>query len=439
MANTARRKIRGDKMFLPMNIQGGSNAGKEYFITIPKLLILLTMAFITWYIIALGRDIGFKPLAWVVIAIVLILIYQKIIRKFVLEEKYFYSIYDRANKLENVTPDLFWRVSSIRKSPDGDILVYSDMKIGCILKLERDTIVGKAEDSSEIHYDAWSDFYRELHTKDLRFMQMNIMEPSGKDPRLTTLSNTASKAKNTNVREALELEMGYLKAISSATLSEFDYILIYTTSIARIDSLIDDIAECSYKLLNGAYSSVKILHEKEIYELPKTIHNVEFFDGVQAQMNVYRESDRKIPTIMRFIKLRYSDGSLRELNEKDGKKLAQLSSLVSNGALRYDEWSVKEALNGEIEKLNNFNSSKKVVQQVDEHNKKKDNKKSGNKDINKSIDRKNDKKVEKLRKNKEPKNKLFSSKGIDLSMEDEDNSEINDETEINNEDEDLLS
>ena len=45
MANTARRKIKGDKMFLPMNIQGGSSSGKEYFITIPKLLILAGMAF----------------------------------------------------------------------------------------------------------------------------------------------------------------------------------------------------------------------------------------------------------------------------------------------------------------------------------------------------------------------------------------------------------
>lgn len=396
-------------MFLPMNIQGGSSLGKEYFLSAPKLVILIIMVFVAWYLVATLERIGIKPLAWIIFTISISLIYLKLIRKFILEEEYFYSIYDRATKLGNVTPDLFWKVSSIKKTAEGDILIYDDMKIACILKLERDTIVGKAVESSEIHYDAWSDFYKELHTKNLRFLQMNIMEPSGKDTRLALLGNTASKAKNSNVRDALEIEMGYLKAISSATLSEFDYILVYTPSISKIDSLIDDISECSYKLLGGAYSSVKILNEKEIYDLIKPIYNVDFFDGVQAQMNVYRDVDTKVPNLFTIKKLKYSDGEIKELNDGDRRNLIQLSSLVSNGALRYGEWSVKDALDGNIDKLNNFNK-KSEVKATDTVTKETD---SSRRSDSTKVD-----KAEKNKKKDKPKKKLFNKKHIDLSMED---------------------
>ena len=127
---------------------------------------------------------------------------------------------------------------------------------------------------------------------------------------------------------------------------------------------------------------------------------------------------------------------MKELNEEDGKRLAQLSSLVSNGVLHYDEWSVKDALNGEIEKLNNFNSSKKVVQHSDEQLKSKDSTKKDAKNKDKKKADKIEKEVEKPNKEPKQKKKLFGNKnkGIDISMEDE-SSNLND----NEDDEDLLS
>lgn len=366
MANTARRKIKGGKMFLPMDIRGGGSGGKEYFINVPKLVVIIAMIAFAIYIYVYGNEVGFKPLAYAILTLVLILSYQYIIRKFILEENYFFDIFNRAEELDNQTPDVFWNVASIRKSTDGDIMVFSDMKIACIIRLERDTIVGRAEDSSEIHYDAWSDFYKELHLKGLSYIQMNLMEPSGKDPRLNVLGNTASESTNPNIREVLELEVGYLKAIGSATLSEFDYIMIYVNDISRIDTLINDVSECSYKLLGGAYSSAKILKERDIYELPKSIFNVEFFDGVQAQMNVYRNTNKTIPSIIHLRKLNFEDKSIVEVDEKGAEKLSKLASLVENGALQFGEWSVRKALNGEIDKLNNF--SKKKIQPVNDAN-----------------------------------------------------------------------
>ena len=79
----------------------------------------------------------------------------------------------------------------------------------------------------EKHFDAWSEFYKSLNLMGYRYVQMNIMEPAGKDVRLDELADIASHAKNEGVRTVLELSTGYMKEISRATLNEKDYILIY--------------------------------------------------------------------------------------------------------------------------------------------------------------------------------------------------------------------
>lgn len=357
---------RSGKMFLPMNMQGSS--GKEYFITVPKLFILCAILVWLYMYIGYGSNLPFTLFGWIVTGTINFYVIQKIIRKFILQEDYFYGIYTLNKSLSETTPDIYWQVASIRHTPDGDILVYSDMKIACILKLERDTIVGKAEDSSEIHYDAWSDFYRELHEKNFKCIQMNLMEPSGKDPRIKTLGMTASQSNNKNVKYALELECGHLQRISNAMLSEFEYFMIYTESVSKIDTLIPDLLDCTYCLLKGAYSSARVMTEREIYNMPKSMFNVQFFDGIQAQMNVYRNDNKKIPSILRVSGIKFRDSGYREITDKEDAVLDKLSSLVEGNELKYGEWTVSEALNGSISKLNNFNKKVVVQQQVNNEN-----------------------------------------------------------------------
>lgn len=351
MANTERRKTAKDgKMFIPMNMQGSS--GKEYFITVPKLAMMCGLAFLSYVTIGWASNSNLNILGWALVIIFDFFIIQYITRKYILEEDYFYDIYVKTKQLKEATPDLMWRIPFISHTEDGDVAVYDDMKVACVLQLERDTIVGKAEDSSEKHYDAWSDFYKELHSKNLSFVQLNLMEPSGKDPRLNTLALTAGNVRNTGVRFALELEMGHLKRISNAMLSEFEYFVIYSNTVSNVNKLIPDVVECSYALLNGAYSSVKVLTEKEIYDIPKSMSNVKFFDGIQAQMNVYLNDNRKTPEILKIKQIRTRQDGIIQITDKDKKTLDKLASLVDAGELEYGEWSVKRALEGNISKLN---------------------------------------------------------------------------------------
>lgn len=413
MANTSRRTIdRSGRMFLPMNMQGST--GKEYFITVPKIAILCAIGLWLYIYFGYGSNLPFSVTGWIITLIPNIFIIQKIIRKLVLEEDYFYDIYTLTNDLKEVSPDIYWRIASIRHTPDGDILVFSDMKIACILRLERDTIVGKAEDGSEKHYDAWSDFYRELHERKFKCIQMNLMEPSGKDPRLNTLGMTASQAENRNVKYALELEMGHLKRISNAMLSEFEYFMIYSESIAKMDDMIPDLLDCSYTLLQGAYSSAKVMTEREIYSMPKSMFNVTFFDGIQAQMNVYRNENKKIPSIMRVSGIKFKDSGYREITEKEDAVLSKLSSLVESNQLKYGEWTVSEALDGSISKLNNFNKKVSTQRQVNTDNNT-DTKSEGveEKQVKKGLFAKN--KKEKVQKDKNKKTNKKDNNTNDIS------------------------
>lgn len=416
MANTARRKIRGGKMFIPMNMKG--NADKHRFFNVPKLFLIGVILFYLFYATGFLKEAHYVWWIWVVYWLFNFVVIQKVLRLFVFEENYFYKIYEKQKTLKNITPDLFWDISSIKQTENGAVLVYSDMKIGCIIRLERDTIVGKAEDSSEKHFDAWSDFYRELHLKDFKFVQMNLMEPAAKDPRLTVLGTEVMHCKNKNVGNVLEVEMGYLKAISSATLGENDYLLIYSNRIDRINTIIDDVVDCTSKLLNGAYAYIKVLNEKEVYEIPKSMMNIEFFDGVQAQMNVYRSNHTNIQNVMKLLKVKYSDGTVHEITDEDYEKIVKLSSLVSQGVLKYGEWSLKQALNGELEILNNYNSRGMAI----------------NSSENEELDTEGkNKKSKKKKKNKfnnnEQKVELNLSDDLDMNADNSDNDEDSDESE----------
>jgi hypothetical protein len=247
---------------------------------------------------------------------------------------------------------IFWNIASIRKTGMGDILVYSDMKLGCILELEKDTIIGRESDSMEKHFDAWSEFYKSLHQYGYKYVQMNIMEPAGKDVRLDELAEIAANSKNEGVRTVLEYSTGYMKEISRATLNEKDYILIYTPNINRMNSIIGDVMEIAGKLLDGAYATVRIMSANEVYQLPKEIWNVGYFDGIEAQMDVYKHSGYSIKSPFKITQLVRSDYSSTVVSDMAERRIIKASKLLDNNKISYADWNIDDAMAGKFENGN---------------------------------------------------------------------------------------
>ena len=334
-----------------MNVEGGT--WDENFISTKKLVVIGLIMFSLMFIILHIVDAGVPFITSVVYIALWFIISLYALRFIVFEERFYYKMYKILKNYEVTTPAIFWDIASINNTPDGAILTFSDTKIGVLVRLERDTITGKHPDFKEVHYDAVSDFYKALNNYKYKFVQMNIMEKAGNDPRLENLDPLVHKSDNNNICKLMEKEIGYIKNITHNTLYESDYILVYTHDLTKVDTIVSDIIDCVYKILDGAYVDYRILSSKEIIEFVKEIYGVKYFNYTQATLDMYKLSGATTGKPFTMCSLQYTDGKYQDLNSSDINKIYSMTSEVLSGARKIDEISIRETLNKNKRKESN--------------------------------------------------------------------------------------
>ena len=349
--NSDRRTLDSSgRSFMPKNMD--ISDANDAFMSTPKLFTAfgLFAMYAIWFIWAGTSNLNF--IGYVITFIPLTFIAQIILRLVIFQERYYYKIWCRDKEIGNPKPSIFWSISSVRTSSLGDVLVFSDMKMGCVLELEKDTIIGRASDNEERHYDAWSEFYKQINLAGYSFVQLNVMEPAGKDVRLTELSDIAVKSPNDGVKLVLEASVGYMKEISRATLNERDYILIYTTNLNKLDTIVSDVVELGSEILNGAYAAARVLSAKEVFTVMQDIWNVSVFNGVEAQMEVYRHSGIKMTNPFKLVNIYKDDMSkVVEVTPQVEKRLTKASTLLSNARITVGDWNIDDILRGKYDSI----------------------------------------------------------------------------------------
>ena len=343
MANSNRRYIdHNGNQFMPMNVEGG--AWNEEFISSKKLVVLvcILLAFVVIIMTLIDSYVPFFKavsyfLIWGVVS-------SFALRYIVFEERFYYKMYKVLKKYEYTTPAMFWEIATIRDTSDGAIITYSDTKIGVLLKIERDTITGKHPDFQENHYDAISDFYKALVKMRYSFVQLNVMEKAGNDPRLDNLDHLIHKSDNENICKLMEKEIGYIKSITHNTLYESDYILVFTGDITKVDNIISDVIDCVYKLMDGAYIGYSILSSRDIVELVKEQYGVRYFNYTQATLEKYRMKGASTNKPFTLFGIEYADGEIQELDNSQRNKVYSMTSEVLAGTRNMDSISIKQAL-----------------------------------------------------------------------------------------------
>ena len=377
MNSQRRRRDASGRTFMPKNMDIGDR--QDSFMSTPKLFMLvgIFLIFVVWFLWA--GTIGLSKFGYMVTGVPVLFIVQLIVRYGIFQEKYYYKIWQRDKQLGNPTASAFWNVASIRTSSLGDVLVFADLKIGCVLELEKDTIIGRASDNQEKHYDAWSEFYKALNLKDYSFVQLNIMEPAGKDVRLQELSDIAVSSPNAGVQMVLEASVGYMKEISRATLNERDYILVYTKKTSKMDTIVEDAIEFGSKLLEGSYAAVKVLSSKEAFNVMRDLWNVNVFNGIEAQMDVYRHAGYKIEEPLKVVTIFKDNFNTQiELDKKATDRLKKASKLLDNSRISVAEWDIGEILEGKYDAIDldtvldvtYSGDVEETVQKVNERNRK---------------------------------------------------------------------
>lgn len=320
--NTQRRDDYIDNhgnMFIPMNVEGGT--WNEHFFTTTKLITLAAIIGILIFILAalssetspLGKYIFWLGI-WGVASFYAI-------RYIIFEEKFYYKMYKELQQYEVSSPAVFWNIASIKDTDEGAILTYADGKIGVIVKIERDTITGKPAGFKETHYDAISDFYKEVNLDGYSLIQMNIMEQAGKDDRLNDLSKLVYSSDNPNICKLMEMEVGHIKNISHRSLYESDYFLFYTTDITRLDSILEDVNEKIFILLDGAFASFSILTSKNVVDLVKEIYGVNYFNSTQASLQIFSSNNIAYTSPFTIKGILWENEEDQELTNADQLKL----------------------------------------------------------------------------------------------------------------------
>ena len=319
MANSKRRENftdRNGNMLIPINVEGGNY--NEHFLTTPKLVsILLLLLGLAYIIYSCSHSSSPSVVKWVVWLSIWLAIATVVTRFIIFEEKFYYRMYLDLKENEITTPAIFWDIASIKDTDEGAIITYSDAKIAVMVKVERDTITGKTPEFRETHYDAISDFYRDLMIQKYSFVQMNIMEQAGKDNRLNELSKIVYKSDNPNICKLMEMEVGHIKNITHASLYESDYFLIYTNDLTKMDSIISDVTEDIFKLLDGAYIGYQILSSKDIVDLLKEEFGVTYFNYTEASLLMYNNNKNSMVTPFNITGILWTDGENQTLNNRE--------------------------------------------------------------------------------------------------------------------------
>ena len=331
------------RMFIPMNVEGGGY--DENFFSTPKLITVGLLVLVLVILIATlaSPENRLSALGKVLAVLLYLFIASFVVRYVIFEERYYFKMYKKMLANQNPTTAVFWRIAAIRDTVRGGILRYSDGKYGAILKLERDSIIGKNSEFRESHFDALSDFYKELALRKLAFVQLNMMERADNDSRIPALDTLILNEPNANLKKVLQLELGYIKNRSRETLYETDYILVYTTKLERVDSLISDLQACASILLDGAYSGFEILGQREIIDLHKEIFGIGYFNLSEASINTFNEVGAKKKAItLKALKL--TNGRTVELTKRDTDIINRLLKRVEDGEVDISDISVLKAL-----------------------------------------------------------------------------------------------
>lgn len=340
MANTKRRIIdRSGNMFLPMNMEG--NNYTDSFWQTPKLIVGGQMMFILLAIL-LSPVVGEYPIQ----QMLKLLFFWAIVMFFVLryvifEERFNYKMYKQMQEYEISTPATFWDIVQIKNTSDGAIMTYRDGKTAVMLKVDRDTITGKPRDFKETHFDAISDFYNRLQNYKFSFVQMNVMEPAGNDPRLQELDKLVTKSDNPNIQKLIQLEVGYTKSITKRTLYESDIFLIYVKDRTRVDTIINDVEDCVFELLSGAYIGYRIMGEDEILDFIKDQYGVSYFNRTQATLQLFSRMNSTLKPTFSVKKVQDTNGREYEVSKRQFNTIHNMELAYEKGNYDINKLDIK--------------------------------------------------------------------------------------------------
>ncbi|GHU92732.1 hypothetical protein FACS1894208_00460 [Clostridia bacterium] len=326
------RHPQNSKIFLPINIDGIETA--DHFITVPKLVTIGAIGFLLVAIVVNSLSGGINMFLGILIWL---LLSSFAARYIIFEERRYYKAYLQTKKVEVCTPAEFFKVTSVRDTPGGAVIMFNSGLVGLLVRLERGTVVGRPADFVGEHYDAMSEMYRQLLKAGLKFVSLDVCESSGNESTVDALGRLTVNSSNRNINKLLELQVGYIKTLVNDTIYTRDYILIYTEA-ARIGTLISESEEALRMSLEGAIDGYEFLNEAEMSVFVSEYFGVGFFSGGDVlRRGVVRKA-------FKVVGAEYDDGVKLTIGDDERAKLDKQVKGVSEGKFVARDVSLRKAV-----------------------------------------------------------------------------------------------
>ena len=218
----------------------------------------------------------------------------------------------QTKKVEVCTPAEFFKITAVRETPHGSIIMFQNGQVGVLVRLERGTVVGRPDDFMGEHYDAMSEMFRALLRAKLKFLIMDVCESTGNESTVDALGRLTVNSTNKNINKLMELQVGYIKTLVNDTIYSKDYLLIYTEA-SRVGTLIAEVEEALRMSMDGAIDGYEITRMASVLSYLNTLAG--YFSGEDVlRAGVVRKA-------FKIVGVEYEDGVRITLVTLKGKSL----------------------------------------------------------------------------------------------------------------------
>lgn len=323
-----------DKVFLPINIEGGSTVKSSKFWNTTKSFIIGAGLACFLFLLFIINEMPHSVKIIITIAYWIIFIFF-IARKVIIEEGYYKKSFIRRGKYKITSSGINWGIIFTNETPLGTSVGFIDGYIGCFVRLERGSVIGQPEDHIDRSLDCYSECIRTLIRKGYLINIINTNESAGKDVRLLNLSDSIKEEPNKALRNLLIYDMSYMKDKAERTSYETDTILIYTNNYYLLNSIIEDSLDATQILLQGSYRNRYILNENEILDLHKELNGVGYMDIVASKVDMFEQEANSTKNLV-ISSIKLDDGNIIQLDLAQQKELDKIYNEYFTNGKKYE-------------------------------------------------------------------------------------------------------
>lgn len=199
---------------------------------------------------------------------------------------------------------------------------FRNGKNGLYIRLNKDVILGKYEESEYNHYEAVADAYNLAGSGHIQMMHIDYMASVGTDERLEESFKSLVDVPNPDLKNILTDIYSYQQVSMKHRVTTYDvYAFLWTGNDTTAWNQIVRILNC---FLEANYRSYRVLNQREIRELVKEVFNLEDFSIVEASAQAF-ETGESVTVSRTIVPISITDanGVVTKINPTMAEKAAE--------------------------------------------------------------------------------------------------------------------